>query len=51
MGKDWKKCDHEWEALVDSQFSNEQVEDVTCIKCECPGERDTFTGFVVWPTT
>ena len=51
MNTKWETCEHEWKAKIDSQFSNEVVEDVVCTKCGCPGERDTHTGFVVWPAT
>ena len=48
---EWENCEHEWEAEVDSQFTNENEEDVKCIKCKCPGSRDINSGSVYWPAT
>lgn len=48
---DWNICEHEWKAKAESQFNNENREDVVCIKCGCSGERDTSSSYVVWPTT
>jgi Lar family restriction alleviation protein len=45
------ECEHEWDTLIDSQFNNEQVEDVRCHKCSCYGERTRQTGEVFWPAT
>jgi hypothetical protein len=47
----WDDCEHEWEPVIDSQFSNETHTDVRCKKCGCPGERDEKTGEVYWPAT
>lgn len=51
MNAEWESCEHEWEAEVDSQFSNEVFEAVTCVKCKCPGSRGLNNGEVYWPTT
>ena len=48
---DWDTCEHEWKALIDSQFHNENSTDVVCVKCRCPGEQDNATGEVYWPAT
>ncbi len=47
----WETCEHEWEDKIDSQFSNEYVEDVICSRCACSGSRDRVTGIVTWPAT
>lgn len=51
LNQEWNSCDHDWEEMVDSQFSNEKVEAVVCNKCGCHGSRDMLTGFVFWPAT
>ena len=48
---DWNTCEHEWKALIDSQFHNENSTDVVCVKCRCPGEMDNKTKEVFWPAT
>lgn len=48
---EWNACEHEWQELVDSMWSNEQFADVRCIKCKCPGEMTRETGDVFWPAT
>jgi len=50
-GATWDNCQHEWKVVADSQFSNESNEEVTCLHCACPGDRDLNTGEVFWPAT
>lgn len=38
--------DHIWKA-VESQSGNE----VRCVICNCPGDREPMTGNVYWPAT
>lgn len=47
---DWNFCEHEWEE-IDSQFSNEKITAVRCVKCDCPGELDNKTEEVFWPAS
>ena len=43
----WNECEHEWE-----DYDNlENVIEVRCIKCGCPGEKYENEDEVYWPTT
>jgi len=42
----WYDCEHEWESNIDSSSIHDEV---TCVKCGCPGER--YDDEVYWPTT
>lgn len=42
------KCKHEWAEPIDSPCED----DVYCVKCGCPGQRDdSCEGGVFWPAT
>ena len=47
----WENCDHEWREKVDSQHHSESATDVVCVKCDCPGEKNSKTGDVHWPAS
>lgn len=53
---DWNKCDHVWKVtdrgsdLGDVPGAGPR-EEVECVKCKCPGERQTDSGEVHWPAT
>jgi hypothetical protein len=52
----WDVCEHQW-SITPGDWDLGDVpgmgarEDVTCVKCQCPGERYVETGEVDWPTT
>ena len=48
---DPQECDHEWDAEITSQFSNEHFTAVRCKKCGVSGEQDNKTGETTWPCT
>lgn len=39
---DWYQCDHEWEEIVDSQFSNDKNVAVECKQCGAPGKQGSL---------
>jgi hypothetical protein len=48
----WDACEHEWKiAPGDWDSGIKDTEEVICIKCQCPGERDNKTNEVCWPAT
>lgn len=44
-------CLHEWVETTDSQFTNELLTEVVCIKCEILGEMNNKTNEVFFPAT
>lgn len=47
----WNECEHDWQERSGDYDLGGNRQEVVCVKCQCPGERDLTDGEVFWPAT